>query len=145
MLFLGWYLFIFSFGVTPPIWALAYLHETLRFIIYNIIFKHPVAFRFNLYIVLSINPSIMHFGLLDLGHSVGPWAGQFVARPLPVHKHRKTRAHSHIHTHTHSMPWVGFEPTVPASERAKTMHALDGSATVTGLSVSVPKLIWSFM
>jgi hypothetical protein len=30
------------------------------------------------------------------------------------------------------MPWVGFEPTVPASERAKTVHVLDLSATVTG-------------
>jgi hypothetical protein len=28
------------------------------------------------------------------------------------------------------MPWVGFESTVPASERAKTVHALDRSATV---------------
>jgi hypothetical protein len=32
------------------------------------------------------------------------------------------------------MPWVGFEPTVPASERAKTVHALDRSATVTGIN-----------
>jgi hypothetical protein len=31
------------------------------------------------------------------------------------------------------MPWVGFEPTVPASERAKTVHALDRSSTVTGV------------
>jgi hypothetical protein len=32
------------------------------------------------------------------------------------------------------MPWVGFEPTVPASELAKTMYALqlDRSVTVTG-------------
>jgi hypothetical protein len=30
------------------------------------------------------------------------------------------------------MPWVGFEPTIPASERAKTVHVLDFSATVTG-------------
>jgi hypothetical protein len=30
------------------------------------------------------------------------------------------------------MPWVGFETTIPASERAKTVHALDRSATVTG-------------
>jgi hypothetical protein len=30
------------------------------------------------------------------------------------------------------MTWVGFEPTVPASERAKTVHSLDRSATVTG-------------
>jgi hypothetical protein len=32
------------------------------------------------------------------------------------------------------MPCVGFEPTIPASEqRAKTVHALDRTATVTGL------------
>jgi hypothetical protein len=30
------------------------------------------------------------------------------------------------------MPWVEFGHTVPASERAKTVHALDRSATVTG-------------
>jgi hypothetical protein len=43
------------------------------------------------------------------------------------HKHR-------INTYTHqtSIPCVGFEPTNPASERAKTVHALDRSATVTG-------------
>jgi hypothetical protein len=27
------------------------------------------------------------------------------------------------------MPWVGFEPTIPASERAKTVHALERAAT----------------
>jgi hypothetical protein len=27
---------------------------------------------------------------------------------------------------------MGFELTIPASERAKTVHALDSSATVTG-------------
>jgi hypothetical protein len=30
------------------------------------------------------------------------------------------------------MPYMGFEPTIPASERAKTVHALERSATVTG-------------
>jgi hypothetical protein len=30
---------------------------------------------------------------------------------------------------------VGFEPTIPDSERAKTVHALDRSAVVTGLTV----------
>jgi hypothetical protein len=29
------------------------------------------------------------------------------------------------------MPWVGFEPTIPAFERVKTVHALDRTATVT--------------
>jgi hypothetical protein len=30
------------------------------------------------------------------------------------------------------MPCVGFEPTIPASERAKTVHNLDRSSIVTG-------------
>jgi hypothetical protein len=30
------------------------------------------------------------------------------------------------------MPRVGFEPTITASERAKTVHASDRSATVPG-------------
>jgi hypothetical protein len=30
------------------------------------------------------------------------------------------------------MPQVEFEPTIPAFERAKTVHALDGAATVIG-------------
>jgi hypothetical protein len=44
------------------------------------------------------------------------------------HKHR-------INTYTHqtAMPKVGFEPTIPASEQAKTVHALDCAATVTGI------------
>jgi hypothetical protein len=31
------------------------------------------------------------------------------------------------------MPCVGLEPTIPASEQVKTVHALDRSATVTDL------------
>jgi hypothetical protein len=31
------------------------------------------------------------------------------------------------------MPSVGFEPTIPAFERAKTVHALDRAATVIGI------------
>jgi hypothetical protein len=30
------------------------------------------------------------------------------------------------------MPWVGFEPTIPVLEWAKTFHASDGVATVIG-------------
>jgi hypothetical protein len=33
------------------------------------------------------------------------------------------------------MPRVGFEPRMPAFERAKTFHALDSAATVIGLRV----------
>jgi hypothetical protein len=35
------------------------------------------------------------------------------------------------------MPCVGFEPTILASERAKTVHALVRSVTVTGMGVIV--------
>jgi hypothetical protein len=46
------------------------------------------------------------------------------------HKHR-------INTYTYqtSMLCVGFEPTIQASERAKTVHALDRSATVTDILI----------
>jgi hypothetical protein len=30
---------------------------------------------------------------------------------------------------------VGFETTIPAFEKAKTVHALDGEATVIGIKV----------
>jgi hypothetical protein len=51
-----------------------------------------------------------------------------VARPLP--KQRTTQIQNKpIET---SMSRVEFEPTIPAFERAKTVHALDRAATVIG-------------
>jgi hypothetical protein len=44
------------------------------------------------------------------------------------HKHR-----INAYTHKTFMPCVGFEPMIPASERAKTVHALDRLATVAGI------------
>jgi hypothetical protein len=59
-----------------------------------------------------------------------PWTGdQAVARPLPTH----IEQHKHRIEAQTSMPWVGFEPTIPAFEQAKTVHALDREATVIGL------------
>jgi hypothetical protein len=51
---------------------------------------------------------------------------QLVARPLPTHRTTQT-----------SMPRVGFEPTIPVFERAKTVHALDRAATVIGETESI--------
>jgi hypothetical protein len=45
------------------------------------------------------------------------------------------------------MPWVGFEPTIPVFERAKTFHALDGAAIVIGKQTSRYKnmiSIWNY-
>jgi hypothetical protein len=56
-----------------------------------------------------------------------PWTSdQPVARPLPTHKTTQTQKKR---TQT-SMPRVGFEPTIPAFERAKTVHAVDRAASV---------------
>jgi hypothetical protein len=52
-----------------------------------------------------------------------PWTGdQPVARPLPaqIGQHKQN-----IRTQP-SVPQMGFEPTIPVFERAKTIHALQG-------------------
>jgi hypothetical protein len=58
-----------------------------------------------------------------------PWTGdQPVARPLPTQRTTQTQ---NKRTQT-SIPRVGFDPTIPAFERAKTVHALDRAATAIG-------------
>jgi hypothetical protein len=52
---------------------------------------------------------------------------QPIARPLPTQTQNK-------HRYT-SMPRVGFEPTIPVFERAKTIHASDRAATVIGICI----------
>jgi hypothetical protein len=51
-----------------------------------------------------------------------------VARPLPAHRTTQTQ---NERTQT-SLTSVGFEPTIPVFERAKTVYALDRAATVMG-------------
>jgi hypothetical protein len=58
------------------------------------------------------------------------WTGdQSVSRPPPTHK---TIQKQNKRTRT-SMPRVGFEPTIPEFERAKTVYTLDRTATVIGI------------
>jgi hypothetical protein len=71
---------------------------------------------------------------LDL-YTIGraPWTSdRSVARPLPKYRKPGSQKNAHTHTHQTSMPEVRFEPTIKASERAKTGHASDRWATVTG-------------
>jgi hypothetical protein len=59
-------------------------------------------------------------------------------------RYLNTGQHSHrisSYTNKTSIPWVGFEPTIPASERAKTVHALDRAATVTGIASTIVYLL----
>jgi hypothetical protein len=58
-----------------------------------------------------------------------PWTrDQPVAMPLPTHRTTQTQNNR---TQT-SVLWVRFEPTIAASEREKTVHALGRPATVIG-------------
>jgi hypothetical protein len=87
-------------------------------------------------IYISFSMALQPFGpwplfqFLNL-HTVGrtPWKGdQPVARPLRTHRTTRTQnKRTQI-----LMPGVGFEPTIPVFERAKTVHALDRAATVIG-------------
>jgi hypothetical protein len=60
-----------------------------------------------------------------LGRVISPSQGRYLH--TGQHKQR-----INAYTHQTFMPWVGFEPTIPASEWAKTVHALDRAATVIG-------------
>jgi hypothetical protein len=54
---------------------------------------------------------------------------QHVGKPLPTHRTTQTQ---NKRTQT-LIPGVGFEPTIPVFERAKTDHAVDRGATVIGI------------
>jgi hypothetical protein len=85
---------------------------------------------------MSLEPFLLGLGrflrflnLYTVGRTI--WTGdQPVARPLPIH--RTTQTQNKRTQYRHSIPLVGFEPTIPAFERAKTVHALDRAATVIG-------------
>jgi hypothetical protein len=71
-----------------------------------------------------VGPWPFFFRLLD-PYTVGrtPWTGdQPVARPLST-QNKPTQT---------SIPQVEFEPTIPAFERTKTVHALDCAAILIG-------------
>jgi hypothetical protein len=68
-----------------------------------------------------------------------PWTSdQPVARPLPTNRTTQSQNKS---TQT-SMPWVGFEPKIPAFEQAKIVHASDRTATVISLLHAISYICW---
>jgi hypothetical protein len=82
---------------------------------------HPwnVLFHFSF---LILRQSVGH-----LGRGISPSQGRYLCRTTQTQNKRK---------HT-SVPWVGFEPTIPVFERAKIVHALDRAATVIGYRGSI--------
>jgi hypothetical protein len=70
---------------------------------------------------------LLQFVIFFYTDSRTPWTSdQPVAKSLPTQRTTQTQ---NKRTQT-SMPLVGFEPTIPDFERAKTVHALDRAATV---------------
>jgi hypothetical protein len=138
------------FGLLRTIFRGRTLYETEKkkcvFKNFNNLYFPPKRYfflwRYSPNLSLGLPPwnSPFHFGLLDLRHSVG-LLGQVISLSQGLYLYTNTEKHTHTHKHTHkhwtSMPWVGFEPTIPASERAKTEHVLDRSATVTGLRYGI--------
>jgi hypothetical protein len=94
----------------------------------------PHVLFINFHSSMALQPFVGPWPLLQFRnlYTAGrtPWTGdQSVARPLPTH--RTTQAQDK-RTHKYKCLWVGFEPTIPGFERAKTVHALDRAATVIG-------------
>jgi hypothetical protein len=74
----------------------------------------------------SVSWSYTTVGLL--GRGISPSQGLYLY--TEQNKHR-----INAYTHQISMLWVGFEPTIPAFERVKIVHALDRAATVISYNV----------
>jgi hypothetical protein len=104
------------------------------FVVTTIIFFFLWRYSPNLGLGLPPWNSPFHFGFLGLRQSVG-LLGRVISSSQGLYLN--TRQHKHrINTHTHhtSMPCVGFEPTILASERAKAVHALDARLPWPALS-----------
>jgi hypothetical protein len=77
---------------------------------------------------------------LNFRQSVG-LLGRGISPKQSRYLHRITRTQNK-RTQT-SMPWMGFEPKIPALERAKTVRTFDHSPTLIG-NICLPIKIWNF-
>jgi hypothetical protein len=82
-----------------------------------------------------VNPGRFFSFLIFYTAGGTPWTrDQPIRKSLPTHRTTQTQ---NKRTKT-SMSGVGFEPTIPVFERAKTVHALHRAATVIGQSIYPP-------
>jgi hypothetical protein len=71
---------------------------------------------------------------------LGPWSytqsvgllGRRISPSQSLYIHAEYKQNKRTQT---TMPWVGFELTIPVFERAKASHALDRAATVIGTKI----------
>jgi hypothetical protein len=120
-IFLLYFFFFWYVELVPR----ACLHLSVTLWIYN-------TPSLSLFLSMALQPfgTWPIFQFLNL-YTVGriSWTGnQPVTRPLSTHRATQTQ-NKRPQT---SMYRVGFEPTIPVFERAKTVHALDRAATLIG-------------
>jgi hypothetical protein len=76
--------------------------------------------------LLGVGPFFSFLILYAVGRT--PLKGdQQVASPLPAHRTTQTQKKTQTDIH------VRFEPTTAISDRVKTVHAVEGAATMNGL------------
>jgi hypothetical protein len=74
------------------------------------------------------------FSFLDYTQRVGPLGpGISPSQGLYLYTEQHKRAQAQNKRKQTSLPWTGIEHTIPAFERAKTVHALDRAATAISL------------
>jgi hypothetical protein len=106
-----------------------------------------LLYPFRLYRTLTVSRIFIFLwiytqSIILLGRVIGPSQGLYLN--TGQHKeYKRALAHTHTRAHKTSMPSVGFEPRLTASERAKTGHASNHSSTVTGPVIFI-KHIFSF-
>jgi hypothetical protein len=107
-------------------------HNHFRYFIYNLFYNNYTLFTCLIRSSYTLLCRGCFFFILVVLQTVG-LLGRVISSSQGLYLN--TGQHKdRINTYTYqtSMPYVGFKPTIQASKRAKTVHALDCSATVTG-------------
>jgi hypothetical protein len=93
----------------------------------------PWRYSPNLGLGLPPRNSLFHLGFLDLRQLVG-LLGRAISSSQGLYLYTNTEKRTHTYTQTlniNALSGIRTNDPIPASERAKTVHALDRSVTVT--------------
>jgi hypothetical protein len=117
-----------------------YIHSDTVLVL--VLFIYPSIHPLSIYLSMALQPFsglLPLFQFLELFTQSVALNGRCTSPSQGRYLHTGQRKHR-INTQT-SMPRVGFEPTIPVFERAKTVHAIDRRATAIGLiQYYAPKL-----
>jgi hypothetical protein len=115
---------------------------------YFCLYRDECSYILSLSLSLSLSTALHNFGPWPLLQFLNPIHSRWdsldewpVRLKASTQQRTEQTQNKHVYTDQTSMPCVGFELTVPASERAKTVHVLDRSATVIGPQLLPPSLL----